>query len=47
MTDTPARYPRDPDEIKYIPGIMTTIAPTVRDGLDRRLSPDPPSYLTA
>jgi alkanesulfonate monooxygenase SsuD/methylene tetrahydromethanopterin reductase-like flavin-dependent oxidoreductase (luciferase family) len=28
---------RDPDEIKYIAGIMTTVAPTVRDGLDRRL----------
>jgi FMN-dependent oxidoreductase (nitrilotriacetate monooxygenase family) len=28
---------RDPDEVKYIPGIMTTVAPTVREGLDRRL----------
>lgn len=28
---------RDPDEIKYIAGIMTTVAPTVREGLDRRL----------
>ncbi|WP_071927883.1 LLM class flavin-dependent oxidoreductase [Nocardia mangyaensis] len=28
---------RDPDEIKYIAGIMTTVAPTVSEGLDRRL----------
>ena len=28
---------RDPDEIKFIPGLLTTIAPTVRDALDRRL----------
>ncbi|MFF2059994.1 NtaA/DmoA family FMN-dependent monooxygenase [Rhodococcus qingshengii] len=28
---------RNPDEIKYIAGIMTTVAPTVREGLDRRL----------
>jgi FMN-dependent oxidoreductase (nitrilotriacetate monooxygenase family) len=28
---------RNPDEIKYIPGVMTTVAPTVREGLDRRL----------
>lgn len=29
---------RDPDEIKYFAGLMTTVAPTVRDGLDRRLA---------
>lgn len=29
---------RDPDEIKYVAGIMTTIAPTVREALDRRLT---------
>lgn len=29
---------RDPDEIKYIVGIMTTVAPTVREGLDRRIA---------
>lgn len=29
---------RDPDEIKYIPGLMTTVAPTVREGLDRRIA---------
>jgi FMN-dependent oxidoreductase (nitrilotriacetate monooxygenase family) len=29
---------RNPDEIKYIPGLMTTVAPTVREGLDRRIA---------
>jgi FMN-dependent oxidoreductase (nitrilotriacetate monooxygenase family) len=29
---------RDPDEIKYIVGLMTTVAPTIRQGLDRRIS---------
>ncbi|MDN4640032.1 NtaA/DmoA family FMN-dependent monooxygenase [Agreia sp. PsM10] len=29
---------RDPDEIKYFVGIMTTVASTVREGLDRRLA---------
>jgi FMN-dependent oxidoreductase (nitrilotriacetate monooxygenase family) len=29
---------RDPDEIKYFVGLMTTVAPTVREGLDRRIS---------
>jgi FMN-dependent oxidoreductase (nitrilotriacetate monooxygenase family) len=29
---------RDPDEIKYFAGLMTTVAPTVREGLDRRLA---------
>ncbi|EWS80917.1 nitrilotriacetate monooxygenase [Brachybacterium phenoliresistens] len=29
---------RDPDEIKYIVGLMTTVAPTVREGLDRRIA---------
>jgi FMN-dependent oxidoreductase (nitrilotriacetate monooxygenase family) len=28
---------RDPDEVKYFAGLMTTVAPTVREGLDRRL----------
>ena len=29
---------RDPDEIKYFTGLMTTVAPTVRKGLDRRIA---------
>jgi FMN-dependent oxidoreductase (nitrilotriacetate monooxygenase family) len=29
---------RDPDEIKLIVGLMTTVAPTVREGLDRRIA---------
>jgi FMN-dependent oxidoreductase (nitrilotriacetate monooxygenase family) len=29
---------RDPDEVKYFVGLMTTVAPTVREGLDRRLA---------
>lgn len=29
---------RDPDEIKYFAGLMTTVAPTVREGLDRRIT---------
>ncbi|GGW28990.1 NtaA/DmoA family FMN-dependent monooxygenase [Streptomyces griseoloalbus] len=29
---------RDPDDIKYFAGLMTTVAPTVREGLDRRLA---------
>lgn len=28
---------RDPDEVKYFAGLMTTVAPTVREGLDRRI----------
>ena len=31
------RYGRDPDEIKYIPGLMTTIAKDRRTALDRRI----------
>jgi len=31
------RYRRDPDEIKYIPGLMTTIAKDRRSALDRRI----------
>ncbi|WP_219904962.1 hypothetical protein [Arcticibacter pallidicorallinus] len=31
------RYGRDPDEIKYIPGLMTTIAKDRRSALDRRI----------
>jgi len=30
-------YGRDPDEIKYIPGLMTTIAKDRRSALDRRI----------
>ncbi|PRB78939.1 nitrilotriacetate monooxygenase [Arthrobacter sp. MYb214] len=29
---------RNPDDVKFIVGIMTTVSPTVREGLDRRLS---------
>nr|WP_271209276.1 NtaA/DmoA family FMN-dependent monooxygenase [Rhodococcus wratislaviensis]GLK33780.1 nitrilotriacetate monooxygenase [Rhodococcus wratislaviensis] len=29
---------RAPDDIKYFAGLMTTVTPTVRDGLDRRIS---------
>jgi FMN-dependent oxidoreductase (nitrilotriacetate monooxygenase family) len=29
---------RDPDEVKYFAGLMTTVAPTVREGLDRRIA---------
>lgn len=29
---------RNPDDIKFIVGLMTTVAPTVRDGLDRRIA---------
>jgi FMN-dependent oxidoreductase (nitrilotriacetate monooxygenase family) len=29
---------RDPDEIKYIVGLMSTVAPTIREGLDRRIA---------
>lgn len=29
---------RDPDDIKYFAGIMSTVAPSVREGLDRRIS---------
>jgi FMN-dependent oxidoreductase (nitrilotriacetate monooxygenase family) len=38
VRDAAARAGRDPDEIKYFPGLMTTVAPTVREGLDRRLA---------
>ena len=31
------RYGRDPDEIKYVPGLMTTIAKDRRTALDRRI----------
>jgi len=31
------RYGRDPDEIRYIPGLMTTIAKDRRTALDRRI----------
>ena len=29
---------RDPDDIKYFAGLMTTVAPSVREGLDRRIT---------
>lgn len=29
---------RDPDDVKYFAGLMTTVAPTVRAGLDRRIA---------
>jgi FMN-dependent oxidoreductase (nitrilotriacetate monooxygenase family) len=29
---------RNPDEIKYFAGLMTTVAPSVREGLDRRIA---------
>jgi alkanesulfonate monooxygenase SsuD/methylene tetrahydromethanopterin reductase-like flavin-dependent oxidoreductase (luciferase family) len=29
---------RDPDEIKYFVGLMTTVAPTVCEALDRRIA---------
>jgi FMN-dependent oxidoreductase (nitrilotriacetate monooxygenase family) len=32
------RAGRDPDEVKFFAGIMTTIAPTRRDALDRRIA---------
>ncbi|BBH63866.1 nitrilotriacetate monooxygenase [Actinoplanes sp. OR16] len=32
------RAGRDPDDIKYFAGLMTTVAGTVREGLDRRIS---------
>lgn len=32
------RAGRDPDEIKFFPGLMTTIAPDRRAGLDRRIA---------
>jgi FMN-dependent oxidoreductase (nitrilotriacetate monooxygenase family) len=35
--DAAKRYGRDPDEIKYIPGLMTTIAKDRRTALDRRI----------
>ncbi|WP_229068801.1 NtaA/DmoA family FMN-dependent monooxygenase [Actinoplanes sp. DH11] len=33
-----AQAGRDPDDIKYFAGLMTTVAQTTREGLDRRLS---------
>lgn len=38
VRDAAERAGRNPDEIKYIAGIMTTVAPTIRAGLDRRLA---------
>jgi alkanesulfonate monooxygenase SsuD/methylene tetrahydromethanopterin reductase-like flavin-dependent oxidoreductase (luciferase family) len=38
VRDAARRAGRDPDEIKYFAGIMTTVAPTVREGLDRRIA---------
>lgn len=36
--DAAERAGRDPDEIKYFPGLMTTIAKDRRSGLDRRIA---------
>ncbi|WP_207840026.1 NtaA/DmoA family FMN-dependent monooxygenase [Williamsia soli] len=38
VRDAASEFGRDPDEIKYFPGLMTTVAPTVREGLDRRIA---------
>jgi FMN-dependent oxidoreductase (nitrilotriacetate monooxygenase family) len=38
VRDAAERAGRDPDDIKYFAGIMSTVAPTVRKGLDRRLA---------
>jgi FMN-dependent oxidoreductase (nitrilotriacetate monooxygenase family) len=38
VRDAARQAGRDPDEIKYFAGLMTTVAPTVREGLDRRLA---------
>ena len=38
VRDAAQQAGRDPDEIKFVVGLMTTVAPTVREGLDRRLS---------
>ena len=38
VRDAARQAGRDPDEVKYFAGLMPTIAPTVREGLDRRLA---------
>jgi FMN-dependent oxidoreductase (nitrilotriacetate monooxygenase family) len=38
VRDAAERAGRDPNDIKYFAGIMSTVAPTVRKGLDRRLA---------
>jgi FMN-dependent oxidoreductase (nitrilotriacetate monooxygenase family) len=38
VRDAARQAGRDPDDIKYFAGLMTTVAPTVREGLDRRLA---------
>ncbi|WP_026912095.1 NtaA/DmoA family FMN-dependent monooxygenase [Patulibacter minatonensis] len=38
VRDAAAQAGRDPDDVKYFPGLMTTVAPTTREGLDRRLA---------
>lgn len=38
LRDAARRCGRNPDEIKYFVGLMTTVAPTVRQGLDRRIA---------
>ena len=38
VRDAATEFGRDPDEIKYFPGLMTTVSPTVREGLDRRIA---------
>lgn len=43
--DAAKRYGRDPDEIKYIQGLMTTIAKDRREALDRRIQLGGNSFL--
>lgn len=43
--DAARSYGRDPDEIKYIPGLMTTIAKDKRAALDRRIQLGADSFL--
>lgn len=38
LRDAAARAGRDPDEVKFFPGLMPTIAPTRRAALDRRIA---------
>jgi FMN-dependent oxidoreductase (nitrilotriacetate monooxygenase family) len=38
VRDAAEKAGRNPDDIKYFAGIMSTVAPTVREGLDRRLA---------
>jgi alkanesulfonate monooxygenase SsuD/methylene tetrahydromethanopterin reductase-like flavin-dependent oxidoreductase (luciferase family) len=38
VRDAARQAGRDPDQIKYFAGLMPTVTPTVREGLDRRLA---------